>query len=299
MTHKSGSMPLMKWQIATYSKIEHLFWLACRSFDALGLSQLRMVRLHHILAETVLICRRHSHGVCSRRVWCPGQPNCRLATIWIHTATAGDVWNICSALLNLRRAWQTSAVLSMAKFLLALWCFAAGGMLAETLAILLLCRRSASHLLLRKVAAKLIVTGQLLLLLFLIAIAIVWHAEVPILIFAKRCHVCTLSIIIHLTGVSCRRRTVAHRLVAVICLESLTLIVTIASSCLLFVRPHVFLRGSLLLSRCRICRSCNALLATWCFHRRCIVINWRVLLGLGPYTPACDTRLNLLLLGLG
>ena len=67
----------------------------------------------------------------------------------------------------------------MDKFLLALWSFAAGGMLvAETLAILLLRRCSSPHLLLRKVASELIVTGQLLLLLqlvrlFLIAIAII------------------------------------------------------------------------------------------------------------------------------
>ena len=289
----------------TYSKIEHLFWLTRRSFDALGLSQLWMVRLHHILAESVLVWGRvDSHSLCSSWVWRPAQPTC-LASIWIHTAIAGDVWNIRSALLNLRRAWQTSAVLSMDKFLLALWSLAAGGMLvAKTLAILLLRRCSSPHLLLRKVASELIVTGQLLLLLqlvrlFLIAIAIIWHAEVPIFIFAKRCHVCTLSIIIHLTGVSRRRWTVAHWLVAVICLESLSLIVitTIRSTCLLFVRPHVFLRGRLLLSLCRICSCCNALLAAWCFHRRCIMINWRVLLGLSPYAPACYTSLDLLLLG--
>ena len=67
----------------------------------------------------------------------------------------------------------------MDKFLLALWSLAAGGMLvAETLAILLLRRCSSPHLLLRKVASELIVTGHLLLLLqlvrlFLIAIAII------------------------------------------------------------------------------------------------------------------------------
>ena len=36
MIHKSGR----KDAYVTYSKIEHLFWLACRSLDALGLSQL-------------------------------------------------------------------------------------------------------------------------------------------------------------------------------------------------------------------------------------------------------------------
>ena len=292
----------------TYSQIEHLFRLTCRSFDTLGLAKLWMVRLHHILAETViLIWGRHGHSFGAH--WIARFDMVLLHILLVHTATTGDVGDVCSALLDLRRAWQTCAMLSMLVLpnganwihgkLLTLKCLVGAArlgmqLLAEASSMAILLLSCSCNLLLLRIAAQLLVTRRVLQwLLLLIAVAVVWHAEVTIFIFAESCQICTLPII-NLTCIcsSSSGRSVAHWLIAVICLKSLALIVI---SSLLLIRSHVFLRSLLWLSGC--CTGWrNALLASWGFHRCCIVINWRVLLGLRPYTPTCNARLNLLLL---
>ena len=193
----------------TYAKIQKLLRLARLAFYTLSLSELRVVGLHHILAESILTLRGH-HRCCSRRPCLHGSRllhrHHRLGSI-----AASYVRNVGAPCDVLRWTWKARAVLIFGSFsscgiliflsstskLLVLWRppKAVKGPLPLVLPGIVQCAYASLRLLSLLVLILRPHIRRLLWLQHRCLGLLLWHAKVVTAVFpAQRCLICALPL---------------------------------------------------------------------------------------------------------